>query len=282
MLPINLNPAVAAESTPRFDKLILLASRTSGSKGWRSRLQGAEAATAESRTNGHCSADRGFTLLELLIATAVGAIVLIVINGTYFGALRLHNSTHDKIEADLVLERSLGLVQRDLAGLMLPAGTFSGQFQDTPTDSLTQEFAATRVSPDLYTTSATVDGWSPFSEVQVVAYFLAPATDGSNTKNLVRAVTRNLLPVQTPTTDEQVLLTGVADAGFDYYDGNEWTDTWDSTVTSTLPMAIRFSLSLANRDSSQSRPQPIELVVPVLVATKTSQAAALAQASGGT
>jgi type II secretion system protein J len=239
--------------------------------------------------HGHCRPDRGFTLLELLIATAVGAIVLIVINGTYFGALRLHNSTHDRIEADLVLERALGLVQRDLAGLMLPAGTatppagtFSGQFQDTPTDSLTQEFSDTRVSPDFHTTSATVDGWSPYSEVQVVAYFLAPATDGSHTKNLVRAVTRNLLPAQTPTTDEQILITGVADAEFEYFDGDEWTTTWDSTVTSTLPIAVQFSLSLANTDSSQSPPQSVKLVVPVLVATRTSQAAALAEAAGGT
>jgi type II secretion system protein J len=233
-------------------------------------------------------ADRGFTLLELLIATAVGAIVLLVINGTYYGALRLHNATNERTDADLVLERALGLMQRDLAGLMVPAGTvtlpagsFSGQFQDTPTTSLTQEFADTRVSPDLYTTSGAVDGWQPFSEVQVVAYFLAPTTDGSNTKNLVRAVTRNLLPVQEPTTEEQVLLTGVTDAEFDYYDGDEWTNTWDSTVTSTLPVAVRFSLSLANRDSGPAAPKPIELVVPVLVSTKTSQAAALAQASGG-
>ncbi len=233
-------------------------------------------------------ANRGFTLLELLIATGVAAIVLLVINGTYFGALRLYNATNERTDATLVLERALGLVRRDLGGLMLPAGTaaapagtFSGQFQDTPTNTLTQEFAAARVSPDIYTTSGTIDGWSPFSEVQVVAYFLAPANDGTNNKNLVRAVTQNLLPAQTPTTNEQVLLTGVTDAQFDYFDGAEWTDTWDSTVTSTLPMAIRFRLSLANRDSSQSPPQPVELVVPVLVTTKASQAAALEQAPGG-
>jgi type II secretory pathway component PulJ len=215
--------------------------------------------------------------LELLIDTVVGAIVLLVINATYFGALRLHNATNERIDADLVLQRTLGLVRRDLSGLMLPNGILSGQFQDTPTNSLTQEFADARISPDLYTTSGEVDGWSPFSEAQIVAYFLAPATDGSNTKNLVRAVTRNLLPVQTPNTDEQTLITGVTDASFDFYDGTEWTDTWDSTVTSTLPMAIRFSLSLANRDSSQTVPQPIELVVPIFVSTTTSQA----QATGG-
>jgi len=234
-------------------------------------------------------ASRGFTLLELLIATVVAAFVLLVINGTYFGALRLHNSTQLRVDEDLVLQRTLGLVQRDLAGVMLPAsatatppaGTFSGQFQDTPANSPTQELSATRVSPDLYTTSGTVDGWSPFSEVQVVAYFLSPATDGTNTKNLVRAVTRNLLPVVQPATDEQTLITGLADAAFDYYDGTEWTATWDSTATSMLPLAIRFSLSFARSDSSRA-PSPVQLVVPVLVATRTSQTQAVqAQGTGG-
>lgn len=235
--------------------------------------------------------NRGFTLLELLIATVVAAFVLLVINGTYFGALRLHNSTQAKIDQDLVLDRTLGLIQSDLTGLMVPGsptavppiGTFSGQFQDTPTDSPTQEFTATRISPDFYTTSGEITGWSPFSEVQVVAYFLAPATDGSNTKNLVRAVTRNLLPVTTPTTDEQTLITGIATAEFDYYDGTQWNTTWDSTATSTLPVAIRFSLSMAQA-GPVSAAVPIQLVVPVLVGTTTNQTEELTgqSAAGGT
>ena len=233
---------------------------------------------------------RGFTLLELLIATVVAAFILLVISGTFFGALRLHNSTQLRVDDDLLLHRTLGLVQRDLEGVMVPgsatatppAGTFSGQFQDTPTNSPVQESSATRVSPDLYTTAGEVNGWNPFSEVEVVAYFLAPATDGTNTKNLVRAVTRNLLPVVQTATDEQTLITGVASAEFDYFDGTGWTTTWDSTATSTLPLAIRFSLALARGDSSQA-PSPIQLVVPVLVSTKTSLTqAGQAQSTGET
>jgi type II secretion system protein J len=232
----------------------------------------------------------GFTLMELLIATVVGAFILLVINGTYFGALKLHNHTQVQADETLVMERALELVRRDLDGIMLPAaptataptGTFSGQFQDTPTNSPIQEFADTRVSADFYTTTGEVNGWNPYSEVQAVAYFLAPATDGTNNKNLVRAVTRNLLPVQTPTTDEQVLLTGVTAAEFDYYDGTQWDTTWDSTQTSTLPAAIRFSVTLASGNPNQPAP-PINLVVPVLVTTTTSaKAAAQAATTGGT
>jgi type II secretion system protein J len=226
--------------------------------------------------------NRGFTLIELLIAAVVGAVVLLAISGTYFDALRLHNSTNRQIDHDLGLERALGLMRSDLSGLLVPKGVLSGQFQSTPTQSLTQEFTDTRVSPDFYTTSGMVDGWSPFSEAQVVTYFLAPATGGGSAKRLVRAVTRNLLPAQTPTTDERVLLDGVANAQFDYYDGTEWTDSWDSTTSYTLPSAIRFSLYLADPNSGQPSSQPIELVIPVLVSTRTSQAqAAAVQASGG-
>lgn len=225
---------------------------------------------------------QGFTLLELLVATAVGAIVLLAINATYMSALRLHNTTHDRIDADLTLQRTLGLVRRDLSGLMLPGGVLSGQLQTTVASALTQGTYGDQVGADFYTNSGSVNGWTPFSEVQMVDYFLAPATDGSNTKSFVRVVTRNLLPVQDTTPDVQTLLTGVTDASIDYYDGTEWTDAWDSTVTSTVPTAIRLSLVLANHNPNQVAAAPIELVVPILVATTTSVAQAKAAAAATT
>lgn len=226
---------------------------------------------------------RGFTLLELLLATAVSAIVLLAINATFFGALRLHNTTHEKIDRDLVLQRALGIVRRDLAGLMLPTGgngvTLAGQLQSSDFSSSATDPVGERVSPDFYTNSGKVDGWSSFSEVQRVSYFLAPATDGSNTKNLLRAITRNLLPVQETAPDEQMLLAGVSSASVEFFDGIDWIEDWDSTVTSTLPTAIKFRLVMARPLSGGSGtiPEgggPVELVVPVLVMTTTAAQAA--------
>ena len=96
-------------------------------------------------------------------------------------------------------------------------------------------------------------------------------------KNLVRAVTRNLLPVQEATIDEQILLAGVDAVSVMFYDGSGWTDQWDSEATSTLPTAIKFSLTLA-APTPQSALEPIELVVPILVTTPTSQAQAQEEA----
>ena len=217
------------------------------------------------------TAPRGFTLLELLVATAVGAVVLLVVQTTYFGALRLHNTTHDRIAEDLVVQRTLGIIRRDLAGLMLPGGTLSGQLQsDSFSSSITGSYGD-RVTPDLFTNSGKIDGWNPFSEVQMVAYYLAPASGGGRARDLLRVVTRNLLPVQESQPEEQVVLAGVESAAILFYDGMSWVDMWDSETTSTLPTAIKFSLVMAARDASQSAPGPIDLVVPVFVTTTTTQ-----------
>jgi type II secretion system protein J len=222
-------------------------------------------------TSSRIFARRGFTLLELLIATAVGAVVLIVVQTTFFGALRLHNTTHARIEEDAVVQRALGIIRRDLAGLMLPGGTLAGQLQTMSFSSSVTDVAGERVTPDLYTNSGKIDGWNPFSEVQRVAYYLAPAADGGPGQDLVRGVTRNLLPVQEAEPEEQIVLGGVESATMSFYDGYAWIDTWDSTETSTLPTAMKFSLVLAARDAAQPALAPIDLVVPVLVMTTTSQ-----------
>ncbi len=221
---------------------------------------------------------RAFTLLELLLAMAIGAVVLLVINGTFFGALRLYNTTHDKIDVDLALQRTLGIVRRDLAGIMIPASptattnNFAGQLQSDATGTTALDDTAQRITPDIHTNSGRIDGWSPFADVQTVTYYLSSASDGGPTKNLVRAANRNLLSASTETTiDGQVLLTGVSTAAISFYDGESWVETWDSTSTTSLPSALKFSLVMAPREGgNRADPAPIELIVPVIVKTTTT------------
>ena len=47
---------------------------------------------------------------------------------------------------------------------------------------------------------------------------------------LVRAVTRNLLPAMEEIPIQQPLLDGVEDIAFLFYDGTTWLDSWDATI----------------------------------------------------
>ena len=230
----------------------------------------------------------GFTLLELLLATAIGAIVLLVINATFFAALRLHHTTHDRIDDDLVVQRTLAIIRRDLAGIMIPPSPttnnarLAGQLTTEVASTNNLDGSSERISPDIFTNSGKVDGWSPFADVQMVSYYLSPAADGSPTRDLVRVVTRNLLPVIESTTENQILLSRVNAAGVAYFDGENWLDIWDSATTRTLPAAIKFSVVMEPRDRTAARADsaPIELIVPVLVKTSaTLQQEAAAEAA---
>lgn len=232
---------------------------------------------------------RAFTLLELLIATAVGAVVLLVINATFFSALRLHTATHDRIDQDLELQRALAIIRRDLTGIMLPANPNStttslrGQLSTESFSSSTGELVdGERISPDITTSSGRIDGWNAFADVQLVAYYLQPDATGRNTKTLVRAVTRNLLPVQDYEATAEKLLPGVLTASMSFYDGYDWIETWDSATTSTLPSAIKLTLVIAPKSTSglnTFNPAPVELIVPVLVMTSQSAQDAAAAAA---
>lgn len=225
-------------------------------------------------------ARRGFTLMELLLAIAVGSVVLIVIQTTFFGALRLHRTTHARLDDDRAVERTLAIVRRDLAGLMLPGGVLSGELQTTAFSSMTAGTQGDRVTPDLFTSSGRIDGWTPFADVQSVAYYLSPATAASEGRDLIRVVTRNLLPVQETQPEETVLLQNVAAAEMMFFDGSGWVDSWDSSVTATLPTALRFSLSMAPRERNGPAPAPVEIVVPVTATTTASQTQAEEEAAG--
>jgi hypothetical protein len=162
------------------------------------------------------------------------------------------------------------------------ASKLSGQLTSDVTSTNDLDNSGERITPDIYTNSGRIDGWTPFADVQMVSYYLVPAADGGPMKDLVRVLTRNLLPAIETTTENQTLLTGVNAAAISYFDGENWLDMWDSITTSTLPAAIKFSLVLAPRDRNTSRsdPAPIELIVPVLVKTSaTLQQEAAAEAA---
>lgn len=214
----------------------------------------------------------GFTLLEMMLALAVFAIVLAAINGVYFGALRLRNKTSASIEAGLPIQHAVATIKRDLTGLMLPGGTFGGPFQTTPTNAMSTAADSTgvRVSPDIFTSTGALDERSPFSEVQKVAYYLTAPTNNATGRDLMRTISRNLLPVSNDQPESQLLMAGVDQLAMQFYDGRSWTETWDSTVATNLPIAIKVQIVPTPEDGLGQNIVPVEFIVPVMVQARTN------------
>lgn len=232
---------------------------------------------------------RGFTLIEVLIAVAIFALVLTSIHAVFYSAIKLRNKTTDTIEAGLPLQQTLAILRRDLASLMPPGGTLSGQLQ-TALLSGSGIAVDSQSSPDFYTASAALDESLPWAEVQRVSYHLQPSTNNTPGLDLYRAVTRNLLPVaadqpESVAADQpeyQWLMGGVQTIAFSYYDGSTWRDSWDSTngLTAPLPNAIKVQIQLEPGLEQRSQIAPVELVVPLMTQSRSNQTAQAASGGG--
>lgn len=216
------------------------------------------------------AASGGFTLIEILIASVLFALVLLGIHSVFYDALRLHDRDVEAVSATLPVEYALGAMKQDLANLVSPGpdSVMVGPLQ-TPVlgeTFFTIGFEGRQVSPEFYTTSGRVSDSAPWSNIRRVMYCIG--TMGKNASgegsDLVRVEWANLLPVFAEEPQVQKLMSGVRDVAFWFYDGSQWVSYWDSEVQSRpLPYAVKVQIELLEASAPAEEPRTITLVVPV-------------------
>ncbi|HOW68188.1 MAG TPA: type II secretion system protein GspJ [Candidatus Paceibacterota bacterium] len=230
---------------------------------------------------------RGFTLIEVLLAVVIFGLVIAAAHSVFYGAVSLRNKTVRMFEQTLPVEQSLTILKRDLAGMVLPGGTLSGEFSTGTVISTNSTMNSAiwslgdLILPEFTTTTGSLDDWEPWGNLQRVSYYLTESTNQVLGRDLVRMVNRNLLPTLDEQPVQQWLMSGVEDMVCSFYDGVEWLDTWDPTATEmTLPLAVKVQILLAveNEDDRNPITDILEFVVPIPVQPSTNQ---VAQSSGG-
>lgn len=230
---------------------------------------------------------RGFTLIELLLAIVIFALILASVNAVFFGAMKLRQKTADSATKALPLELTLATLRRDLSGIVMPGGTFAGVLDSA---AQIQGLTEQNVGPEIFTTSGAFRDPLPWAEIQRVAYVLRDSTNRtvSAGRDLVRIVKRNLLPAAEEQAEEQRLMSAVNRIDFSFYDGSSWRPSWNSTnELTTLPRAIKVELTVEPEPmpaGSRAAPTrsllPIQMIVPIMVASVTNSTAATEETGG--
>ena len=215
-----------------------------------------------------------FTLIEMVLAIGVAAIVLIAVNTVLFAALRLRDTTADAVDAATPVDQAVTFIRRDLECVMTPTnGTskvLSGSFR---AGNISSAGVSESVAVEMFTATGALSANSPWADIQRVTYELKQPNDRNAVgRDLYRSVVRNLLTLTTPDVQDQLMLSGVQDIKFTCFDGATWQDTWDTTgLTSTetnLPLAVRVDIQMAGNNAATA--QPIELVVPIDAQVRTN------------
>ncbi len=211
---------------------------------------------------------RGFTLLEILVATAILGIVLLTVYGVLARALYAKNHAEDRAELYAAGREATLRIADELEGALPPMAGAEILFVGVPGTSRvpTDTVQFVMVIRRAFGSSQNRGGRA------LVSYSLDPAKDTQNLFALRRqeeVLLAEPAPDDTttdpmaaaaqptpPTATAAYLLDQVAGLRFRYLDAltGEWVDSWDTTVPPTppdvprLPGAVEITLFLADKD----------------------------------
>ena len=196
---------------------------------------------------------RGFTLLELIIALSIVAALLVVAFGGLRVAIAAWSQGEDRAEAHAHL-RGVAITLGRALGATYPYRAALGQAPDTVllfrgTDSRL-EFA-TQMPP-----------FPPAIPVAFTAVVLA--TENENGSALV--VRQRVLPNRAPFSEAAVVLRDpvVQQVAFRYLnDTGSWQDSWDADTENGLPRAVQVTITMVRQGRTETMP-------PLTVALKAA------------
>jgi prepilin-type N-terminal cleavage/methylation domain-containing protein len=227
----------------------------------------------------------GFTLLEMLVATAMTAMLAGSLYASLYIAFRARRTAVATTDTIRFGTQAMSIIESDLKSAPNPNGILigaflgqSGQAMGTSSgDELTFYSALSDYSawPDtsapaqggLTTGGSSLGGPSMgtslignaavktdppvgSAEIKKIDYVLVKAAD-SDQLVLVRNVTDNLLALVEPDPRQEIICRGIHSFSVQYYDGATWTPDWDSTQQdNNLPIAVEVTLELDSPDKT--------------------------------
>ncbi|MEO8177438.1 MAG: type II secretion system protein GspJ [Deltaproteobacteria bacterium] len=220
---------------------------------------------------------RGFTLIELMIAIGVLAMLSLLLYGAFDGLERTRTGV---MRVNDRYHEGRGALQRiayELSSAYLSAHAPPDQNLVAERTAFigTHDSPAARVDFDCFCYRR-YDKDAKESDQAEISYFGSPNPDGSGELDLGRRVSPRLDLEPEHGGKVEVLATDLDSFELSYLDASnaQWTDKWDSTQPlgqhNRLPLQVRVSLLLkgGTKKSFEQRAQPLRFVTKVALALR--------------
>lgn len=201
--------------------------------------------------------EQGFTLVELVLAIAILAFMMLVAWSVITGTVFARKNLQERQERDHEIRVAMAVMVRDLSSAYLSSNEEQGVIER-------RTMFIGKVGSDVddlrFSTMAHRVLWADANESEqtVVAYSAETDPDKTSVKNLVRREQRRQSnePSRQEPAELDLLLRDVQRVQFEYYDwkAKEWKGDWDSTKPDAergrVPTRVRITLELPNGDGS--------------------------------
>jgi prepilin-type N-terminal cleavage/methylation domain-containing protein len=202
-----------------------------------------------------------FTLIEVILAMVISAILLAGVVTAFRQSLTLREQSFRVAETQTRLRVAETALRTALQNVALPSDLLGGTFVGTKEENGDQRLD----SLSLNVLSSALDSRC-LGDILNLEFVLEEDEDTGKYR-LLKNVTRNLLSLEEEEPEETELLNDIYGMEITYYNGTDWTDSWDSsTVDNALPEAVLVHISFQPEDSDETNPQaPLELLVPIVI-----------------
>ena len=189
---------------------------------------------------------RGFTVIELMMALAISALLLTVVYRTFNSAEQARTMINSGNAAHHVVRVISSRIGRELQSLQFRAADPGSRFRnsfDTGTQRL--EFSSSASTP-----LATQPGLP-----SQIVYRLRPAGNDEQGPLVLERSEQSALTIGTPRPLK--LVDGISSLSFQFFSNGQWSDDWDSDQTRTLPQAVAMTLEREGDDLTFRTAWPI-------------------------
>lgn len=211
---------------------------------------------------------KAFTLLELILAMTIASLIALVVYQALAASFRARDVARDQTDLPREAAILLDLIEADFSSVALPSSsTSSGTTLNGPFVGYSLSAGGARESHSLSYCSLQHDRTLQKDRTQRVELTLKD--DARGQLSLLRRVQPNLLASVLPEPVDETLSTRVTSFEVRYYDGNGWTDTWDSTqLQDALPLAVSVTIELAApaqhcAQRADARPYTATRIIPI-------------------
>ena len=185
----------------------------------------------------------GFSLIEILIATVLGSMILVMLYSAYSSTLKYVGRSTEHAEFYENINLAITKIDKDFSNIYFNREnknlSFIGKEEG---ENSVVNFVTVSHRP--FNMLGNIKKPAPYSDVHEVGYYLKESRKHPGEYELIKREELHYDENPEEGGTENVLLEGVTELRFEYKLRNDWSSNWDSSQTRRLPNAVKTTIKV--------------------------------------
>jgi type II secretion system protein J len=203
--------------------------------------------------------DAGFTLIEILVASALASVIMVIVYTSYQSIVQSIKRATGHAEFYENVNMAVSKIDLDIANTYVNKYNKKISFVCEEISG-NSKLSLVTVNHNEYIFSGNEAKPYPVSDIKETGYYLKPDKSIQGLHYLIRHEKPHYGEDPQIGGTEDILLVNVVSLKFQFLRGNDWDEAWDSRQNNLFPRAVKSTLVVKNY---QEKDEKFEFITPV-------------------